>query len=298
MNNDASGPTLLRSFLPFLGFAMLVAHPNLSGSIAADEPSAIQVRRTADKVIFGVIGEIKPKQAPAPTLFVFAHGIEEMQQQSVYTEVARLLAKQGWISVIVEPPCHGEDDRDGEPKQLDGWRHRLEHNDAWISAFTTKASAVLDLLIKDGITDPERVAVCGTSRGGFLAYHFAAAEPRVKAAAGISPVTRLTALREFSTTTQREKAEQLDVARLASKLAGRAIWLSIGNNDARVNTDDAIAFTREVVRAAARPDNPDVVIPVELLVAPTPGHSKIDQAHELLSAWLAHQFPAHNSILK
>jgi dienelactone hydrolase len=294
MNNDGSGRALLRSHLLFLGLVLvliLVTHPNLSGAADADELLAIQVRRTADKVRFGVIGEVKQKQAPAPTLFVFAHGIEEMQRQPVYTEVARLLAKQGWISIIVEPPCHGEDVRDGEPKQLDGWRHRLEHDDAWVNAFTTKASAVLDLLIKDGIIDPERVAVCGTSRGGFLAYHFAAAEPRIKAAAGISPVTRLTALREFSTTTQRVKAEQLDVTRLAPKLAGRAIWLSIGNNDARVNTDDAIAFTREVVRAAARPDNPDAVIPVELLVAPTPGHSKIDQAHELLAAWLIHRFP-------
>ena len=251
----------------------------------AQEARKIDVRRTAGDIRFGLIQRDR-NPAPAPTLMIFAHAIEEMQKQPVYTEVAAILAERGWISVVIDPPCHGEDRRDGEPAQLDGWRHRLEQQGEFLAAFTTRASAVLDQLIKDGITDVERVAVCGTSRGGFLAYHFAAADRRIKAAAGISPVTRLTALREFSTTSRRELAEGLNVAQLAPKLADRAIWLSIGNNDARVNTDDAIAFTRAVVQAASQPDNPNKVIPVELLVAPSPGHSKIDQAHELLAAWL------------
>ena len=96
-------------------------------------------------------------------------------------------------------------------------------------------------------------------------------------------------LRGTNISGQREKAEQLDVAQLARNLRGRAIWLSIGNNDARVNTNDAIAFTREVVRAPAQPDKPGAVIPVDLLVAPSKGHSKIDRAHELLALWLANQ---------
>ena len=69
----------------------------------------------------------------------------------------------------------------------------------------------------------------------------------------------------------------------------RAVWLSIGNNDLRVSTDDAILFTRAAVQATVRPDKPDAVIPVELIVAPTPGHSKIDRAHELLATWLVRQ---------
>ena len=253
----------------------------------------IEVHRTSDDVRYGVIRD-PGQRLPAPTLMVFAHGIEEMRKQPVYTEVARILAAKGWISVVVDPPCHGEDTRDGEPAQLDGWRHRLEAREKFVATFTAKASSVLDQLIQDGIADPRRLAACGTSRGGFLAYHFAAADPRIKAVAGISPVTRLTALREFSTTTHRDEAEQLNVTNLAPTLAGRAVWLSIGNNDARVNTDDAIEFTRAVVRASARPELPNAVIPVELLVAPTPGHSKIDQAHELLAVWFVNQFSANH----
>ena len=260
--------------------------PSAGSVVMAQESREISVRRTPANVRYGLIGEFNNLASPAPTLLVFAHGIEEMKRQPIYTQVAAILSKQGWISIIVEPPCHGEDARDGEPVQLEGWRHRLEKEEDFISAFNAKASAILDVLVKEKISDPERVAVCGTSRGGFLAYHFAASDSRIKAAAGISPVTRLTALREFSTTSHREKAEQLNVANLAAKLAGRAVWLSIGNNDARVNTDDAIAFTREVVRATARPETPNAMIPVELLVGQASGHSKIDQAHELLAAWL------------
>ncbi|MFO1021111.1 MAG: prolyl oligopeptidase family serine peptidase [Planctomycetales bacterium] len=246
----------------------------------------IQLRRTAGNVPFGLIGEVGSGKAPAPTLFVIAHGLDVMRTEEVYTEVAVQLAREGWVCVILEPPCHGEDVVPGEPKYLEGWRSRVERDQEFIGAFTAKGRAVLDLLIAEKVADPDRVAVYGTSRGGFLAYHLAAAEPRIKAAAGVSPVTRLTALREFSGMKDPAKAEQWDVARLGSKLAGRAIWLSIGNNDLRVNCDDAIAFTRSVVRASARPDKPEAIIPVELLVGPAAGHTKIEKAHERLAEWL------------
>ena len=257
---------------------------------AAAEVADIKVRRTGDQIRYGLIGEIQP--VPATTLFLLAHGIEEMQRQPVYTEVARILARHGWISVIIEPPCHGEDERAGEPVQLNGWRQRLEQGEDLIAPLTVKTRSVLESLVKEGTTDPTRIAVCGTSRGGFLAVHLAAVEPRFKAVAAISPVTRLLALSEFSRTTGRTQAEMLDLTRLAPQLTDRAVWVSIGNNDQRVQTDDAITFTREVVRAAARTDKPDAIIPVELIVAPTPGHAKIDQAHELLATWLLKQFPA------
>ena len=195
------------------------------------------------------------------------------------------------MGIVVEPPCHGEDVRPGEPPQLTGWRYRLEHDDNLVSAFNAKTRTVLDFLVKEESADPKRVAVYGTSRGGFLAFHFAASEPRVKAAAAISPVTKLLVLREFHGTSRLEKVKQLDLMRLAPKLAGRAIWLSIGNKDDRVNTDDAIAFTRALVAATARPGKPETIVPVDLLVGPTAGHTKIERADELLAEWLSKHMP-------
>lgn len=71
------------------------------------------------------------------------------------------------------------------------------------------------------------------------------------------------------------------------------MWLSIGNDDQRVSTDAAIAFTRKLVAAgvAIRKDTLHAV-PVELIVGADPGHSAIKGAHELAAAWLLKQLPA------
>lgn len=268
--------------IPWLALVWTLS--TIATSFAEGAPK-IMVRRTPDNIPFGVIGDSGKR--PRPTLFVFAHGLEVMGREPVYTEAAVMLSARGWLGIVVEPPCHGEEVRPGEPPELSGWRYRLEHDDDLVSAFNAKTRAVLDFLVEEGSVDPRRVAVYGTSRGGFLAFHFAASEPRVHAIAAISPVTELLALREFHGTSQPEKAKHLDLARLAPKLAGRDIWLSIGNKDDRVNTEAAIAFTRAVVAATARADKPDAIIPVDLLVGPTAGHSKIERAHELLVEWFS-----------
>jgi len=277
---------MVRFLLPALLTPTIALAGNRSG--AADEP-AMRVLRTPDQVRFGLIGAKADK--PAPTLFVFAHSLETMQKDPIYTEVAKLLTEKGFLGVAVDALCHGEDVRPGEPAELNGWVYRLEREDDFTKSFTAKASAVLDHLIHEGYTDTERIAAYGTSRGGFLAVHFAAADRRVRAVAGISPVTNLLAISEFSATNDREKAKQLSLAHQAPRLAGCAVWLSIGNHDERVSTDDAIDFTRALVReAAAKSNDRNVVIPVELVVAPAAGHTKIDQAHELLATWIVKQF--------
>src|SRR5258708_1359099 len=277
---------LFRFVLPVSMLPILVLVSNCSS--AADGP-AMEVLRTPNQVRFGLIGAKGAK--PAPTLFVFAHSLETMQKDSIYTEVARSLTAQGFLGVAVDALCDGDAARPGEPAELNGWVYRVEREDDFTRSFTAKASAVLDHLVHEGYSDPERVAAYGTSRGGFLAVHFAAADHRLRAVAGVSPVTNLLALSEFSGTKDQEKAKQLSLANQGPRLAGCAVWLSIGNHDERVSTDDAIDFTRAVVReAAAMSNDPNVVIPVELVVAPAAGHTKIDQAHELLAAWIVKQF--------
>lgn len=284
--------------------AMLVAALCLVGlaclpAWAADEPEAppMQLLRTPGGVRFGLFG--KKGTTPAPTLFVFAAGLEDMQKQGYFSEVGRRLARHGFLYVALDPPCHGEDSKPGEPPQLRGWRHRVETGEALIAPFTAHATAVLDHLVKEGYTDAGRVAACGTSRGGFLAFHFAAAEPRVKAVAGFSPVTDLLALSEFHGLEKPEVAKALALETLAPKLAGRAAWLSIGNDDQRVSTDAAVTFMRRLTAAgvAARKD-PKQAVPVELIVGPAVGHTAIDHAHELAVAWMLRYVPGENAAAK
>ena len=72
----------------------------------------------------------------------------------------------------------------------------------FVAEFNNRLSKVLDHLIKQGISDPEKIAACGTSRGGFLALHAAIHDPRVKCVAGFAPVTDLSVLREFKSTSE------------------------------------------------------------------------------------------------
>lgn len=279
-----------KHYLLHTASAALLAVIMGSSSQAAETKGPMQILRTPGNVRFGVIGG--QTGSPAPALLVVAMSLEDMQREPVFTEVARLLARQGFMSVVIEPPCHGEDRKPDEPDGLAGWRHRLDHGEDVVKSFNAKARAVLDHLIAQGLADPARLAICGTSRGGFLAFHFAASEPRIKAVAGLSPVTDLLALSEFKGTAADSLAEKLALTHIAPQLIGRPAWLSIGNHDERVDTDRAIAFTRAIVYASA-PQSREAkpLIPVELVVAPSAGHSKIDHAHELLAVWLEQVMP-------
>lgn len=266
---------------------LLLSTPLLRLRAAETGPDAsgLRLERLPDGTRYAVIGEPGPQ--PAPTLFVFQGDIDTARREPIFTAVARLVARHGFLSVVIDAPAHGEDHRPGEPKELEAWNWRVDHGEKLVDGFVTRARAVLDHLVSTKRTDPTRVAAVGTSRGGFLAFHFAAAEPRIRFVGGISPVTDLMALREFSATTRRADVDALALTTLAPRLAGRPAWISIGNHDTRVGTDQAIAFSRALV-AAAPPATEK--IPVELIVHSVPGHRSSEQDHVRLAAWLLEQF--------
>ena len=166
----------------------------------------MRLLKTADGTRFGLFSE-KPA-APAATLFIFASGIDEMGNDPAryYTQTGRDLAKDGWVYVALDIPCHGNDHKDGEPAALTGWAHRVKTGQDLMGPFVKRCSAVLDHLIAEGYTDPDRVAASGTSRGGFCALHFAAGEPRVRAVTGVAPVTNPLASSDTSAGTPGRKA--------------------------------------------------------------------------------------------
>jgi hypothetical protein len=93
----------------------------------------------------------------------------------------------------------------------------------------------------------------------------------------------LLALREFAGMQNHQATKALALVNRADKLADRSIWLCIGNDDRRVDTDRAMAFTRKVVQAAAaRNKQADL----ELHVMPVPNHRTHASAHGEAAAWL------------
>lgn len=266
--------------LAIIVFASLLV--GLSANANGHAAEAVLPLKTSNGVEFSILGP-KPEK-PAPTLFIFALDAKTTLNSPLYRQAGNVLAKQGYLCVSVDLPCHGDQKRAGEPGELAGWRHRVDAGDDPMAELTRRTKSVLAFLIAEGYTDADRVAACGTSRGGFSALHIAAADPRVKCVAAYSPVTDLKALREFKGAEDAPLVRQLALVKHADRLAGRAVWISIGDRDERVDTDAAIRFARALSAASAAKKLPSGV---ELHVGPAEGHHTPDGAAEQSAAWIA-----------
>lgn len=249
---------------------------------AADAARSIRVLETRTGVHFGSWGDLPT--APSPTLIVLATTIEKTLGDAYYRQCGNALSRHGYLLVSIDLPCHGKEHRSGEPQGLDGWRHRCERGDDFVAETNKRLAEILDYLIAAGHTDAARVAVCGTSRGGYLALQFAAYDPRVKCVAAYAPVTDLTVLREFHGAEENALVRSLALNQQAEKLAGRAVWIIIGDRDKRVGTDHAIALARRVTGAAlAR--GVDSHVDLHVMAEPR-GHTTPADAPEQSAAWL------------
>jgi alpha-beta hydrolase superfamily lysophospholipase len=208
----------------------------------------LTIRETSTGIRFGVWA--RPVTQPAPTLFILASSIEETLGDPYFRQAGTGLARRGYVCVAIDLPAHGREQRTGEPPGLEGWRWRIDRAEDIVAANNHRLSAVLDHLIAEGLADPASVAVCGTSRGGFLAMHFAASDPRVRVVAAYAPVTDLASLREFRGAEGDPLVASLALVRRKEDLARRAVWIIIGDRDGRVDTDKAVALARQITSSA------------------------------------------------
>ena len=86
----------------------------------------VDISTTTGEVRFGIIGG-KPA-SPEPTVFFFGKGVEETLAWPGFEEALATLGPNV-LKVAVDAPCHGSEQRAGEPLSLNCWRYRLEHGD-------------------------------------------------------------------------------------------------------------------------------------------------------------------------
>jgi len=218
----------------------------------------------------------------APTIIVLATSAEQSLSEESFCHVGSVLHVQGWNVVSLDLPCHGADQRDGEPFGLEGWAARTAQGEDFVADFQRRVSDVVDDIVSTRVADPGCIVASGTSRGGFMAFQAAAGNQRIRAVAGFSPVTDLLALSEFAGQEDSPLVRRLALVNAADTLCDRAVWLTIGSADDRVDTDKAVAFARALAVAGMERD---LASNVTLHVLPTPGHHSYPEWHDQAAAW-------------
>jgi len=270
-------------------FSLVLLALGMAGAgVAADAvPPGVELHETKSGARYGIWS--RPAQSAAPTLFLIANSIEETLGSVHFRQAGNFLAPDGWLCVSIDLPAHGPDIQPGQRSGLAGWRERIDRGDTLVPAVTTRLSQVLDELIARGLADPRRIGAVGTSRGGFIALHFAAADPRVKAVAAFAPVTDLAALTEFKGAENAPLVRSLALGLQVKALAGRPVWLTIGDRDSRVGTDLTIQFARQLTSVSLENHKP---ARVDLHVIAEPrGHGLPAGSAENAANWLRKQFP-------
>lgn len=256
----------------------------MTATLSAAEP-AVELHKTKAGTEFATWGPL-PDQ-PKPTFFILAGTMESTLGSPYFRQCGNQLADAGYLLVSVDIPCHGKQHRPPEPTGLSGWAYRCEQGDDFVADNNRRLSQVLDELIAGGQTNPDYVGVCGTSRGGYLALQFAAHDPRVKGVAAFAPVTDLTVLNEFKSRAENEMVQSLSMIRNSEKLAGRPVWIVIGDRDVRVGTDEAIAVARSITQAGLEKGGQSQV---DLHVIAEPkGHTVPAGSTDLAANWFLKQ---------
>ena len=168
-----------------------------------------------------------------------------------YNITPRMFLDAGHCGASFDLPCHGDREVSGQPRGIPGFCAEWRRGVDVFAGFVNEGRAVIDALIARKLAEPGRIFVSGTSRGGYCALRLMAADERIGAAAAFSPVTDWRVLKEFAEVKNTPEMADLALDRFAGSLAGRAVWIAIGNCDARVGTDACLRFAEAVLRTEA-----------------------------------------------
>jgi dienelactone hydrolase len=152
-----------------------------------------------------------------------------------FSLVAQEFVSHGHAALSFDLPNHG-DQVDEHGEGITGMRNALVAGEDPFQLFVDRGRAVIDYCLDRGLATSDRIVVCGTSRGGYMALRLLAADARIRAGAGFAPVTDWRDLDEFRRDRERQDMALLNLSTQAANLAERAVFLVIGHGDDRVNT--------------------------------------------------------------
>lgn len=154
--------------------------------------------------------------------------------------------------------------------------------------FVADGKAALDACIKHVAGIHGKVVGYGVSRAAYCLLRLAAADRRIAAVAGPSPVTDWAQIGEFADHADPSEIERLHIENWAEQIADRAVYLCIGSQDDIVGTESCVQFAMKLFERQ-RAALPEGTLRNQLHVVDTPSHSpteywRLDATQYLLQA--------------
>lgn len=230
-------------------------------SPSADEPgpapsdSVVHTHHTPAGTEYYVLGT--PLPGPQRVLLTFSNHDPAPTHDDLatpyYTQAAIYLRRLGYLVVGMDAPSHGSQIIDPvNDLGIPGWAWRLSNGMDFIAEHNQRMRDVVDDLVAQGITEPGMVATQGTSRGGFLAYHYAMHDDRVACALGFSPITVLEATNWFAPIADNPLVKKLTLSNpdRVAEIMGVPQFTVIGDRDTLVSNVAAEGWSQQVSDAA------------------------------------------------
>jgi uncharacterized protein len=202
-----------------------------------------------------------PDDAEGVPGVVVVHGAGSRKEN--HADFARLAIANGWAALTFDLPGHGESEPEFSGSALDD------------------VIAMADLLAVQPEVDPRRIAVRGSSLGGFLAICAAAAEPEIAGVIAICPPSEdhlahgvrqgRFEMRVADPVDLEGWLTAQDVGAAVERLAGRPLILMHAEGDTRVPSE----HSEELYGRAGEPR--------KLVIAPGGAHTTVQHDPELQS---------------
>lgn len=221
-------------------------------------------------------------EGPLPAFFYFALSAQESLTLDPFNQPVRFLKGKPLRVFSITLPGHGEG---YDNKHAMGfWFEQAKNDGAFFKRYVKNVVSAIDELIGTGILIQRKIGIGGLSRGGFIAARAAALSDNIPFVLGFAPLTRLSALQEFSGM----DLSDMDLIHLAPQLCEKKVRLYIGNRDQRVGTANCFEFASEITERAFHQGIRSPA--VELYINPSvgfKGHGTLPYVFKEGAEWMA-----------
>lgn len=187
-------------------------------------------------------------RGPLPSIFYFSLSGHDSLTKDPFNQPVQFLSDR-WIRFFsLTLPAH-ENGLDPH-KAIQVWAEDISKGIDCLNTFFDQALSAIEFSVRQKLADPQKLALAGLSRGGFIASHIAARDERFRYILQFAPLTDLSKTKEFASLTEHPIVQSLALNKLAPQIADRHIRLYIGNKDTRVGTGACFDFASQLTAAS------------------------------------------------